>query len=66
MRWSGTIRPGTVYNDMCSHYDLMPTFAAAGGNPNIAPNAPPAVRSVTRPSRCTSMATISSPSSRET
>jgi hypothetical protein len=20
MRWSGTIRPGTVYNDMCSHY----------------------------------------------
>ena len=35
MRWSGTIRPGTVYNDMCSHYDLMPTFAAAGGNPNI-------------------------------
>ena len=28
MRWSGTIRPGTVYNDMCSHYDLMPTFGS--------------------------------------
>ena len=35
MRWPGVIKPGTVYNDVFSHYDLIPTFAAAGGNPNI-------------------------------
>ena len=35
IRWPGTIKPGTVYNDVFSHYDLIPTFAAAGGNPNI-------------------------------
>jgi len=35
MRWPGTIRPGTVYNEMFSHYDLIPTFAAAGGDPDI-------------------------------
>ena len=33
IRWPGTIKPGTVYNDVFSHYDLIPTFAAAGGNP---------------------------------
>lgn len=35
MRWPGTIQPGTVYNEMFSHYDLIPTFAAAGGDPDI-------------------------------
>jgi arylsulfatase A-like enzyme len=35
MRWPGTIRPGSVYNEMFSHYDLLPTFAAAGGDPDI-------------------------------
>ena len=35
MRWPGTIQPGTVYNEMFSHYDLIPTFAAAGGDPGI-------------------------------
>ncbi|MFT3731097.1 MAG: arylsulfatase [Hyphomicrobium sp.] len=35
IRWPGTIQPGTVYNEMFSHYDLIPTFAAAGGNPDI-------------------------------
>jgi arylsulfatase len=35
MRWPGTIKPGTVYNEMFSHYDLIPTFAAAGGDPDI-------------------------------
>ena len=35
IRWPGTIRPGTVYNEMFSHYDLIPTFAAAGGDPDI-------------------------------
>src|SRR5262245_36179676 len=35
IRWTGVVKPDTVYNDMFSHYDLIPTFAAAGGNPNI-------------------------------
>ena len=35
IRWPGIIKPDTVYNDVFSHYDLIPTFAAAGGNPNI-------------------------------
>ena len=29
------IQPGTVYNEMFSHYDLIPTFAAAGGDPDV-------------------------------
>lgn len=35
IRWPGTIQPATVYNEMFSHYDLLPTFAAAGGDPDI-------------------------------
>lgn len=35
IRWPGTIKPGAVYNEMFSHYDLIPTFAAAGGDPDI-------------------------------
>ncbi len=35
IRWPGTIKPGSIYNEMCSHYDLIPTFAAAGGDPDI-------------------------------
>jgi arylsulfatase len=35
IRWPSTIRPGTVYNEMLSHYDLIPTFAAAGGDGDI-------------------------------
>ena len=41
MRWPGTIKPGTVYNEMFSHYDLIPTFAAAGGDPDIVAKVPP-------------------------
>ena len=35
MRWPGVIPPGTINNDICSHYDLLPTFAAAAGEPEI-------------------------------
>jgi arylsulfatase len=35
IRWPGTIQPGSVFNEMFSHYDLIPTFAAAGGDPDI-------------------------------
>ena len=32
---AGTIKPGTVYNDIISHEDWMPTFLAAAGVPDI-------------------------------
>src|SRR5262249_5214269 len=35
IRWPGVIKPGTTYNDMFAHEDFIPTFAAAGGNPDI-------------------------------
>lgn len=35
VRWPGVIEPGTVYNDMISHLDWMPTFAEAAGIPNL-------------------------------
>ncbi len=35
IRWPGVIKPGTVYNEMFSHYDLIPTFCAAAGEADI-------------------------------
>ena len=35
IRWPGVIKPGTVSNDIFSHYDLIPTFCAAAGEPDI-------------------------------
>ncbi len=35
IRWPGTIKPNTIYNDFFSHYDLIPTFCAAGGEPDV-------------------------------
>jgi arylsulfatase len=35
MRWPGVIKPGTVHNDIFAHEDLLPTFAAAGGDPDV-------------------------------
>ena len=35
IRWPGVIKPGTIYNEIFSHYDLIPTFCAAGGEPEI-------------------------------
>jgi arylsulfatase len=35
VRWPGVIKPGTIYNEMFSHYDLIPTFCAAGGEPDV-------------------------------
>jgi arylsulfatase len=35
IRWPGIIKPGTVYNDMFAHEDFIPTFAAAGGDPDV-------------------------------
>ncbi len=35
IRWPGVIKPGTVYNDVFSHEDMLPTLLAAAGEPDI-------------------------------
>ncbi|PIB35704.1 arylsulfatase [Reichenbachiella sp. 5M10] len=35
IRWPGVIKPGTIYNDIFSHEDMMPTLVAAAGEPKI-------------------------------
>jgi len=35
IRWPGTIAPGTVLNDIFAHEDMLPTLAAAAGEPNV-------------------------------
>jgi arylsulfatase len=35
MRWPGVIKPGQVINDICSLQDMIPTFAAAAGEPDL-------------------------------
>ncbi|MEE4143262.1 MAG: sulfatase-like hydrolase/transferase, partial [Halieaceae bacterium] len=36
IRWPGTVKPGTVINDIFSHQDWLPTLLAAAGEPDIA------------------------------
>lgn len=35
IRWPGVIKAGTVYNDMFSHEDFLPTFCAAAGDADV-------------------------------
>jgi arylsulfatase A-like enzyme len=35
IRWPGVIKPGTVFNDMFSHEDMLPTLMAAAGVPDV-------------------------------
>ncbi len=35
IRWPGHIRPGTVSNEIVSHHDWLPTFAAMAGDPDV-------------------------------
>lgn len=35
VRWPGKIQPGTVSNEIISHMDWLPTFAAVAGEPEI-------------------------------
>jgi arylsulfatase A-like enzyme len=35
IRWPGVIEPGTVYNDVFAHEDMLPTLLAAAGEPDI-------------------------------
>ena len=34
-RWPGVIKPGTIYNDIMSAEDWMPTLVAAAGDPKV-------------------------------
>ncbi|HXQ71183.1 MAG TPA: arylsulfatase [Pyrinomonadaceae bacterium] len=38
IRWPGVIEPGTVSNELFSHTDMLPTLAAAAGDPNVVEN----------------------------
>ena len=35
IRWPGTVKPGSVYNDILSLEDALPTLMAAAGQPDI-------------------------------
>jgi arylsulfatase A-like enzyme len=35
IRWPGVIKPGTVFNGICSHEDMLQTLLAAVGEPDI-------------------------------
>jgi arylsulfatase len=35
VRWPGVVKPGTVYNDLFSAEDWLPTLAAAAGDPDV-------------------------------
>ena len=35
IRWPGVIKPGSVYNGIVSHIDMLPTMVAAAGNPDV-------------------------------
>lgn len=35
VRWPGVIKPGTIYNDIISQEDWMPTLLAAAGEPDV-------------------------------
>jgi arylsulfatase len=35
IRWPGVIKPGTVYNDVFSLEDMLPTLLAAAGEPDV-------------------------------
>jgi len=35
IRWPGVIKPGTVYNDVFAHEDMLPTILAAAGVPDV-------------------------------
>lgn len=35
VRWPGTVKPGTVINDIFSHEDWLPTLLAAAGVPDV-------------------------------
>jgi arylsulfatase A-like enzyme len=55
IRWPGVIKPGTIYNDIFSHEDMLPTILAAAGDPNIKKNSSTDMIRVIRISKSISM-----------
>jgi arylsulfatase A-like enzyme len=35
VRWPGVVKPGTIYNEIISQEDWVPTFLAAAGDPDV-------------------------------
>jgi arylsulfatase A-like enzyme len=35
LRWPGKIKPGTVFNGIVNHQDMLPTLLAAAGDPDV-------------------------------
>jgi arylsulfatase len=35
IRWPGVIRPGSVFNDIFAHEDMLPTLLSAAGDPGV-------------------------------
>ncbi|MFT7288601.1 MAG: arylsulfatase A-like enzyme [Halieaceae bacterium] len=35
IKWPGIIEPGSIYNDIFSHEDMLPTLLAAAGEPDV-------------------------------
>jgi arylsulfatase len=35
IRWPGVIKPGTIFNDIFAHEDMLPTLLAAAGDGNV-------------------------------
>jgi arylsulfatase A-like enzyme len=35
IRWPGVIKPGTIYNDIAAHEDMLPTLLAAAGDTTV-------------------------------
>ena len=58
IRWPGVIKPGTVFNEILSHQDMLPTILAAAGDPDIVEKCKKGYGSETRPSRCISTDSI--------
>src|SRR5208283_4269305 len=57
IRWPGTIKPGTVVNDIAAHEDWMPTLLAAAGDPDIKEKLLKGFPAGGIPTKCTWMAT---------
>jgi arylsulfatase A-like enzyme len=57
IRWPGVTKPGTAYNGMAAHEDFIPTFCAAGGDPDVVDKCLRTIRLVTRRSTSISTAT---------
>ena len=60
IRWPGVIKPGTVFNDIFAHEDMLPTLLAAAGDRDVKEQAAQGHEGRrARPSRCISTATTS-------